>query len=529
MKIFIYRNSTIEQFFRWNKETSYSGYDEIDSSTKNAKTIIWFYLLSYRDDNKRLSDEIYSYKERLQLFLLTHDYSKELILMTISPVGVINYESDDWSVKEACHTYNSYLYDITKDNSSIKVVDMDNFFQNYGEKEIIDWRYYYLSSTHFSPLLSKEFEHWFKNQIRRINLIRKKCIILDLDNTLWGGILGEDGINGIKLGESYPGNTYLDFQKNLLELNKKGILLAVVSKNNRKDVIDYWDKSDVMILKENNFVSLKINWNDKANNIIEIANELNLGLESLVFIDDNPHERELIKIAFDNKIATPDFPDKPYNLRIFFKLIVDNYFGVYKTTKEDQVKQTQYVDNSKRKKSEKAFNNMNDFIKSLELELKIIVATDDNLARFSQLTQKTNQFNLTTKRYTESEIKNMISDNHLIHGLSVRDKFGDYGIVGLIIIKIDTTTSSIDSFMLSCRILGKGIEHAFLKRVFVTLVEMGINKVSSEYIKSEKNFQVQDFYKTNNMIEQHVTKNKTTYSIELDKLNMDISDNYKFI
>jgi len=302
---------------------------------------------------------------------------------------------------------------------------------------------------------------------------------------------------------------------------KAGVILAVCSKNNLHDVMDAWKTHPEMILKEDNFSSLRINWRDKAANIVEIANELNIGLDSLVFIDDNPRERERIKTELP-QVETPDFPDMPYDLVKFFFQLYQTYFQVYKLSNEDLKKTEQYKDNAKRNRLLKSFNSMDEYIKNLEIELKFMV--NKNLPRVAQMTQKTNQFNLTTHRYSESEINNFIDNNQLIFSLGVSDKFGDSGVTGASIVFLDKKNASaeIDSFLLSCRILGKGIEHIFLRLILNHLFEMGIRKVNALFIQSAKNIQTKDFYEKNEFsIINESEKEKNYFYKIIHKFNID--------
>ena len=313
--------------------------------------------------------------------------------------------------------------------------------------------------------------------------------MLDLDNTLWGGVLGEDGISGIKMGGDYPGKAFAFFQKLLLQLSKAGVILTVCSKNNEADVLEAWDKNPFMVLKKEHFAAYRINWTDKATNIKELADELNLGLDSFVFIDDNPTERELIKQMLP-MVSVPEFPAQPYELPVFFKMVVEDYFKVYSITEEDKKKTEQYKANAARAQAQHSFTDFGAFLESLDIQITIEAANEFNIPRIAQMTQKTNQFNLTTKRYTDADVKGFLANGWKIWCISVADRFGDNGITGCIIINGD----EIDTFLLSCRILGKGIEKAFIKKIMTLLKEGGVSSVKAAYLPTAKNAQVADFY-----------------------------------
>ena len=228
------------------------------------------------------------------------------------------------------------------------------------------------------------------------------AVIFDLDNTLWGGVLGEDGISGIKIGGDYPGKAFSFFQKSLLELSRAGVILAVCSKNNEEDVYEAWEKNPYLILRKEHFSTWRINWTDKATNLKSMAEELNIGLDSFVFVDDNPSERELVRQLLP-MVAVPDFPSQPYGLPTFFNQILSDYFKVYSVTEEDRNKVAQYKANAARRQSRQSFSDFGAFLTSLELHLTVEPLNEFNITRVAQMTQKTNQFNLTTRRYTERD------------------------------------------------------------------------------------------------------------------------------
>ena len=351
-----------------------------------------------------------------------------------------------------------------------------------------------MSQTLLNPKLARDFQSWWQRIEGELALQRKKCLILDLDNTLWGGVLGEDGIDGIKLGGDYPGKAFSYWQRSLLQLAQNGVILAVCSKNNESDVEEAWQHNPFMTLKREHFSALRINWQDKATNIREIASELNIGLDSMVFVDDNPTERELIKQVLP-QVEVPDFPAKPYELMPFFKQLVEKYFRIYAVTSEDRAKTEQYRANAMRQAEQSHFADLESYLYSLDMQLDIIPADEHNLPRIAQMTQKTNQFNLTTRRYTEADVQQCLDQGWRVFCMSVRDRFGDSGITATIFLEpTDDTTVNIDTLLLSCRILGKGIEEAFIKTVFNLLRLDGYRRITADYLPTAKNGQTADFY-----------------------------------
>ena len=496
-KYYLFRNATVERFFT-AFNASYSGYNDLSSVPDDVDCYVWFYLSPIKTDADKYVDEIESYTRQLQFVLSKIKPQKTCYALTIYHIHYIFHETDNNAINHAISNYNRTLYDLSQTYSNLKIIDFTQFCKLYPVSDLIDWKYYYLAQMQLNPKLSDDFNRWIQNEIAAIEGRRKKCITLDLDNTLWGGIVGEDGIDGIQIGNTYPGSAFLDFQNNLLELAKRGVILTVCSKNNEQDVLDAWDKNPYLQIKKEHLAAWRINWKNKAENIAELAQELNIGLDSIVFIDDNPAERAFVKQMYP-MVETPEFPKQPYRLPAYFESICRDYFQIYRLTDEDTTKQEQYKANAERIAFQNSFTSFDDFLMSLDIELTIDELNPMNLPRIAQLTQKTNQFNLTTKRYTEEEISGLAAEGAKVYGMHVKDKFGDHGITGVAIITTDerTRTATIDSFLLSCRILGKHIENAFLKYCVLQLKNQGYSQLNATYIPTLKNSQVSDFYDLN--------------------------------
>ncbi len=520
MQSYVFRNSTVEHLFS-DKNTDFSGYDDVSIPKKIYDNYIWFYLVPIKYDLNKLTNEIDYFLEKILFIKNALPNNKRFIIFSLEATYYPNLSEFNEKINIKIKKTNAEIIDISEQTSAIKFLDFSEFVHQFDSNKIIDWKYYFISKMQISPILTKDFKTWFDKKLLQMNLIRKKCIVLDLDNTLWGGILGEDGLHGVKIGGGYPGNVFEQFQQALLKLSNTGVLLAICSKNNEKDVLELWEKNHFMIIKQSDVSTYRINWENKADNIKSIAEELNLGLDSFVFIDDSPTERELVKQLLP-MVSTPEFPKHPYFLLKFFAEICEEYFKINILTREDLNKKEQYKNNLNRKKLESSFKNIDDYIKSLDITLNIQYATKLTIPRIAQLTQKTNQFNLTTKRYTDANLQKMLNDNHVIYALDVKDKFDNQGLTGIIIIKkISAHEANIDSFLLSCRILGRGIETCFLNHVLMNLKNTGINTVYSDYLLSDKNTQVKDFYINHNfkLLRQDENKN-SQYMICLDDKNI---------
>jgi len=523
MKYFIFRNFTIEPFFK-GFEARFSGYKDVSFIDDTADAYIWFYFMPYKLNTDIAAEEIVHYGDLLNMVYSNINKDKTFIVFTMVPIFMPNYITSDTVLDDAVIAYNRKVYAMTE-YANVKIINIGEFFHAFSVEQLIDWKYYFISQMPINPKLAPLFIKWFSRQLEVLAMKRKKCIVLDLDNTLWSGILGEDDADGIKMGEDYPGNVYRFFQAYLLELSRIGIILALCSKNNEDEVFTVLDNHPDVLLKRDNFSAYRINWNNKADNIREIALELNIGLDSMVFIDDNPVERELIRQALP-EVSVPEFPVRPYLYPVFIKQLTDDFFNTYALTQEDLVKTQQYKENAERAHYKNQFTDMDDYLRSLEIRLTIEKLNEFNKARFAQMTQKTNQFNLTTRRYTETEIQAFVDNGALVCGLRVEDRFGDNGLTGLIVVIIENETAFIDTLLLSCRILGRKIESVFVTFILMKLKEMCIQQVRASYIKTTKNGQVEKFYDSIGFTVKKITPYNTDYELVLGNKIFSLSDIY---
>lgn len=384
---------------------------------------------------------------------------------------------------------------ILNDFPNFYIFDMNFFMFKYGYKNLIAPTYWYLGRIKFNLDMYKHLFYDITNIYNAYIGKTKKLLILDLDNTLWGGVLGEDGIEGIKISEDGEGKIYRDLQKNIKKIKDYGILLAIVSKNNYSDVEELFNKHPMMVLKFDDFIIKKINWNPKPENIKEIAKELNLGIDSFVFIDDSNFERNLVREMLP-ECSVPEFPDDISYLNIFFfEEVVYKYFPKLNITKEDLEKSEQYVRNFQREALKVNLSSIEDYIVKLNIKLTYYINDKRFIHRISQLTQKTNQFNLTTKRYTEADILSFLDrDDVYIFALEYEDRFGKEGIVGLCITFLREDIVYFDTFLLSCRIIGRDVEFKFINYIIDYFKLKGFKKFEAEYIPTNKNHLVRDFY-----------------------------------
>jgi len=512
MKYQVFRNFTVELLFaKYN--CTFSDYSDISIIEPNVDRYIWCYMPEISFWEKNSSDELSNYLNMLEYVLGNIDKNKTIIVFTTKRLFNLNLNLRN--NENLIESYNNSLYTLSKQNKNIVVFDFDEFLSNFEIDQIVDFKYYFTSKVIINPKLTNAFNVWFGNRISQIEGRFKKCIVLDLDNTLWGGVLGEDGAAGIKIKGDYPGNVFELFHFFLIELNNSGVMLALCSKNNEHDVKEVFYTNRNLILKLENFVDWEINWNNKADNILKLAHRLNIGTDSMIFIDDNPMERELVRQKVPG-IIVPEFPLHLFQFPAFLKEI-SKYFVTFNITNEDRNKTIQYKENQARNIEQSKHSDIDSFIKSLNIELYISIMDDFNIDRLVQLSQKTNQFNLTTKRYSKEQLTNLEKKGAKIFGVHVRDKFGDYGIVGLSIVLIDDNLkiAELDTLLLSCRVLGKGIEHAIMDFIIEYLKNASVEELKSNYLKTNKNSQVNEFYEQFGFqLDNKVDDNKE-YSIKI--------------
>lgn len=521
---YVYRNNTIERFMP--SGYSYSGYQDVLIVPEDANMFVWWYHAPMHFDIDTQVSEIASYKQMLEMVIRRLN-GRPIVLVTMALMYDVQCTMHNEALVEtAIEDYNAYLYSLAQENTNVKMVDIRRFYRQYPQEEWLDWKFYMLSQMGINPKLTVAFKQWWEREMEAIALKRKKCLVLDLDNTLWGGILGEDGVEGIQLSGDYPGKAYHLWQEGLKELKKSGVILCICSKNNETDVLEVWEKRWDMVLKKEDFAAWRINWQDKVTNIQELATELNIGLDAMVFVDDNPTERELVRQALPI-VSVPDWVQQPYELPKLYKTIVTDFFRVYAITDEDKKKTEQYRQNAARKQAQASFTNMEDYIASLQLRLRIEkLGLEDGakITRAAQMTQKTNQFNLTTRRYEEGDIRRYI-ERWQVWVLAVSDRFGDYGISGLLILN---ERGTIDTMLMSCRVLGKGIEEAFVKYVLGTLKNQGIEVVVGMYIPTAKNSQVEGFWiKMGFSMTEAMSDGRKAYALHLPTADLTIKEYYK--
>ncbi len=383
-----------------------------------------------------------------------------------------------------------HIQSLAESKSKVYTLDLADTIAEIGRKQFYSNKMWYLSSMPYSKDGLDAVCMELDRALSAAFSLRKKIIAVDLDNTLWGGVISEDGIEGIEISDHKEGQRYYDFQRQLLEMKNRGIILAINSKNNEQDADKAIRFHPAMLLKNDDFVSRKINWKSKVANLKEMESELNLTEGSFIFIDDNPIERETVK-AECLEILVPDFPADTTELLGFAEDIWFDYCMPLRVLGHDLNKTQMYQNEAKRSQEMSESINLDDYIKKLEIMVDIHRMRPEEIGRVTQLINKTNQFNVTTKRYTQDEIEKIAADfRNAVYVAYSSDKYGDSGLISVIILKNSDTDMKIDSFLMSCRVMGRKLENVIINE----LASKFDGKIIAEFIPTAKNIPVKDLY-----------------------------------
>lgn len=374
--------------------------------------------------------------------------------------------------------------------------DINYVAASYGLDRWADSSYWHMYKYAMSMQAIPEFAYNLCHMIKAVFGKNKKALVLDLDNTLWGGVVGDDGPENLEIGQETPmGQVYQEFQSYLKAHKELGVLLNVNSKNDEENAIAGLQHPD-SVLKPEDFIVIKANWETKSQNMAEIASTLNIGKDALVFVDDNPREREIVRTQVP-EAAVPEMtsgeelaPDK------FIRILDKNgYFEVISLSEDDKKRNEMYKANALRKSQEESFGDYKEFLKSLEMKAMIAGFDPVHFSRIAQLTNKSNQFNLTTRRFTQAEIEQIAGDSDYItlYG-RLADKFGDNGVVSLVIGRIEEKTLHMELWLMSCRVLKRDMEFAMMDELVKACQRRGIDTIKGYYYKTSKNAMVRDFY-----------------------------------
>jgi len=381
--------------------------------------------------------------------------------------------------------------------NNIHLLNTQKWIETVGN-DAFNPKLWYMGKIPFDNRVFKEAAKNIKAALNGIMGNAKKLIIVDLDDVMWGGIVGDVGWENIQLGGHDPlGEAFVDFQKALKALTNRGIILGIASKNEESIALNAIDKHPEMVLRSTDFAGWRINWDDKAQNIVDLVTELNLGLQSVVFIDDNPVERARVREALP-EVLVPEWPED----KMLYKkaLLSLSCFDTPFVSKEDAQRSQMYATEQKRKTQQKKIRSAEEWLKTLEVTVKVEGLNDANRQRTGQLLNKTNQMNLTTRRMTEAELLDWLKeDNRKFWTFRVSDKFGDSGLTGIASLEVNGKIGTIVDFVLSCRVFGRKIENAMLHTITEYAAGLKLEELHAGYIPTLKNKPCLDFLKTSGM------------------------------
>lgn len=436
-----------------------------------------------------------------QATLLTWLSKLKLALSRTSTMGQVTVAGGHlWNAipsgaaRDSLAEFNSALQTMVDDNPNAQLLDTVSIITQLGEKIAFDSRFYYRGKAPYKPAFFDEFARRIALATRGFGSYFYKVVVLDCDNTLWGGVIGEDGLGGIALNPyDYPGNVYWVVQQELKRLESQGVLLCLCSKNNAADAEEVFSRHPHSVLTQEHFAAMKLNWETKVANLQALANELNLGLDSFIFIDDSEFELDSVRKQLPQvrifqvpKILT----DYPAMLREVGEICIAGGLSA-----ESKQRTQQYRQLAQAAAAQDDFASEVEYLCSLELRVRIYRDAHEQIARIAELTQKSNQFNLTTRRYTSGEIAGLMERPDVtVYSFDVTDRFGECGVTGVAIVDFSTDQAEVDAFLMSCRVIGRGVEFAVWRAVLEDARRHGKQTLSARYIPSGKNSQVSDFF-----------------------------------
>lgn len=388
---------------------------------------------------------------------------------------------------------NFELMHLSMKRKNFNVFDYSILNSQFGRHFAFDPKVYFTTDMVLSidvlPLVAKHITDIISSIIGKF----KKCLILDLDNTMWGGIIGDDGMENIQIGDLGIGKAFTELQLWIKQLKQRGIILAVCSKNNEATAKEPFEKHPDMVLSLDDIAVFVANWDNKADNIRYIQSILNIGFDSMVFLDDNPVEREMVRVHIP-EVHVPELPADPS--LYMDHLLKLNLFETASFSEEDEQRTKQYQEEAGRVIAQKSFTNEDDFLTSLNMTSEVKPFNKFNMPRVAQLSQRSNQFNLRTVRYTEEDVERLAqSEKYVTRSFSLKDKFGDNGLISVVILEKRNKTLFIETWLMSCRVLKRGMENFTLNTIVNYARENGFEKIIGEYIPSAKNGMVKDHYK----------------------------------
>lgn len=397
-----------------------------------------------------------------------------------------------WSLQNQIRLCNAELARLATEADDFHVYDLAALQSEQGRNVLFDPKLYFTSKFALTPGVLPLVARGVVKMLATRKGSFLKCVILDLDNTLWGGVVGDDGMERIQIGDLGLGPAFTAFQSWLKQLRDRGIVLAVCSKNDDANAREPFLKHPDMVLRLDDIAVFMANWEDKAANIRRIKSIIDIDYGAMMFLDDNPAERQLVRESFPTMLV-PELPLDPTEYVSYLTSL--NPFETASYTAQDAQRTSEYQTEAKRHVEREKFVNLADFLQSLEMRAAVRPFLPFNIPRVAQLTQRSNQFNLRTVRYTEKEIAALASSaTHVTLAFELKDRFGDNGLISVVILEIQGNTFFVDTWLMSCRVLGRGMEHFVLNTILGKARELGIKCVIGEYLPTPKNGMVKDHY-----------------------------------
>lgn len=474
-------------------------YGRVDVDTVIVHSLFDNLLPSFEASLATLSDSVIAaklreHRERLELALTHVSKVSRVILTRFHCLGRPLDAPGDGRPERVVADFNAMLEEVARRHANVVMVGLDRCVADVGIRRAFDWRFYFRAKAPYSIELLDELARAILARTRAFGTAYRKALVVDCDNTLWGGVVGEDTIQGIHLDPfDYPGNVYFRIQQEIVGLERQGVLICLASKNNPADVETALREHPNMVLRERDLAVKMLNWDSKDENLRRIASELNVGLDSLVFLDDSPFECELVRSqlpmvrVFQVPTALVEYPRFFDGIRAQFLAGGMYANGVGKTE--------QYRVRATAARERERFASHDEYLASLGMKVVFRRDAIESAGRIAELSQKSNQFNLTTRRYTEGQVRELMHDPAAsVYSLHVTDKFGDSGLTGVAILRFQDPVAIIDSFLMSCRVIGRGVEVAAFEQVLAAAAEHGARTLEAEYIPTAKNAQVQDFF-----------------------------------
>lgn len=380
---------------------------------------------------------------------------------------------------------NAGLRNLAASLPNARVMDYDDLVSHHGRERWAEPKTLFFARIPIAPANYWPLAGFYVRHLYPLYGLARKVIALDADNTLWGGVVGDVGLHGIALGHDYPGNAFVAFQRRLLDLHRRGIILCILSKNQPGTVEEVLEKHPDMVLRSEHFAALRVNWQPKPENLRDLAAVLNLGIDSFVFIDDSPVECELMRATLP-QVRAILLPNEP----ALYPDIVEQLdcFEQYAVSEEDRARGQLYRAEAGRRELQAASVDMPSFYRRLEMKVEIFIDHVPHVGRAAQMTNRTNQFNMHTIRCSEDDIRSFMADaDHRVYTLALADRFGDNGVVGLAVVHCGRVEWRLQLLLMSCRILGRTVEHAFIAWIAAQALAAGAVRLTAEFVPTTKN------------------------------------------